>query len=151
VPIGRPISNARLYVLDPLLQLAPIGAPGQLYISGPCLAAGYLHRPDLTAGVFLPNPFAEAPGSNTSCMYSTGDLVRWLPGEASGALEFLGRVDHQVKLRGFRIELQVGCDDEGYRRGEAGVGCTSSAVHPESITNLTARTLKIRGGLRPLG
>jgi non-ribosomal peptide synthetase component F len=107
VPIGRPISNARLYVLDALLQPAPVGVPGQLFISGPGLAGGYLGRPDLTAAAFPANPFAEGPGTGTSRMYRTGDLVRWLPGCPGGTLEFLGRIDHQVKLRGFRIELQV--------------------------------------------
>lgn len=107
IPIGRGIHNSRLYVLDPCMQPVPIGVPGQLFISGVQVAAGYLNREDLTAEVFVPNPFAEGPGTHTDRMYRTGDLVRWLPGWQGACIEFLGRVDHQVKLRGFRIELQV--------------------------------------------
>lgn len=94
-------------MLDARLQPVPIGVPGQLFISGVQVAAGYLNRPDQTASTFVPNPFCEGPGSHTDKMYRTGDLVRWVPGQRA-CLQFLGRVDHQVKLRGFRIELQVG-------------------------------------------
>ncbi|KAG0005184.1 hypothetical protein BGZ80_005496, partial [Entomortierella chlamydospora] len=99
VPIGRPIANKRVYVLDADKNPVPLGAVGELYIGGVGLARGYLNRPDLTAKAFLPDPFMEESGGR---MYKTGDLVRYLP---DGNLMFLGRNDHQIKIRGFRIEL----------------------------------------------
>ncbi|MGI0483800.1 amino acid adenylation domain-containing protein [Pantanalinema rosaneae CENA516] len=102
-PIGQPISNTQAYVLDGEKQRLPIGVPGELYLGGAGLARGYLHRPELTAERFIPNPFQPADSSLAAdYLYKTGDLVRYTP---DGNLEFLGRIDHQVKIRGFRIEL----------------------------------------------
>jgi amino acid adenylation domain-containing protein/FkbH-like protein len=98
--IGRPLTNERIYLLDQNRQLVPIGVPGELYIGGDGLGREYLHRPELTAEKFVPDPFA-APGSGQR-LYRTGDLARY---RADGNIEFLGRIDFQVKIRGFRIEL----------------------------------------------
>ncbi len=99
VPIGKPFSNAQVYVLDANFQPVPIGIPGELYLGGPGVARGYSGQPALTAERFIPNPFSPIPGGR---LYRTGDRARWLP---AGNLEFLGRSDTQVKVRGYRIEL----------------------------------------------
>ncbi len=99
VPIGRPIANTQIYILDKHLQPVPIGIPGELHIGGAGLARGYLNRKELTSEKFIPNPFSHEAGSR---LYKTGDLASYLP---DGNIEYIGRIDNQVKIRGFRIEL----------------------------------------------
>ena len=122
VPIGRPLANTRVYVLDDRLEPVPQGVSGELYIAGAGVALGYWKRPELTAERFLPDPFTNTAGAT---MYKTGDLGRWLP---DGRLEYLGRRDAQVKLRGFRIEP-----------GEVE---TALATHP----NVRAAAVTVSGG-----
>ena len=98
VPIGRGIANTDIYVLDPGQQIVPVAVKGELYVGGDGLARGYLNRPELTAEKFVPHPFSTIPGER---LYQTGDIVRW---NVVGEVEYVGRIDHQVKSRGFRIE-----------------------------------------------
>ena len=99
IPIGRPMSNARIYILDKHLEPVPIGVAGELHIGGKAPGRGYLKRPDLTADKFIPDAFSETGGER---LYKTGDLARY---RSDGAIEFLGRLDHQVKISGMRMEL----------------------------------------------
>ncbi|MFO7586810.1 MAG: amino acid adenylation domain-containing protein [Gemmatimonadota bacterium] len=136
--IGRPLANVRAYVLDAHLEPVPIGVPGEIYIGGPGVARGYLNRPELDRERFLPDPFDRPNGR----MYHTGDRARWL---ASGHLEYLGRLDDQVKVRGFRVELG---EIEAVLGAARGVRACAAAVRDdaEGSSRLAAYVVLDRGG-----
>ncbi|MCE7987529.1 MAG: amino acid adenylation domain-containing protein [Caldilinea sp. CFX5] len=140
VPIGRPIANVQVYVLDDNQQPTPIGAPGELYIGGVALARGYLHRPQLTAASFLPNPFATVPGAR---LYKTGDLVRYTP---DGVLNFLGRRDQQVKVHGQRVELG---EVEAALRKHPAVKEVVAAIRREQDTQTVVAYVLLNTGQQP--
>jgi amino acid adenylation domain-containing protein len=113
LPIGRPVANAAVFVLDGYLRPVPVGVPGEVYIGGAGIARGYVNRPELTAERFVPDPFSSVPGAR---LYRTGDLAHWRPDDT---VEFLGRIDSQVKIRGYRVD----CGEvEACLLGDPGVG-----------------------------
>lgn len=122
-PIGRPYPNTSAYVLDARLRPVPVGIPGELHIGGPGVARGYLNRNDLTAEKFIANPFSNDPASR---LYKTGDLVRY---QANGNIEFLGRSDNQIKIRGFRVELEE--IERAIRSHEAVENCVVIATNDD--------------------
>ncbi len=123
VSIGRPIANTQIYLLDPQLRPVPIGIAGELHIGGEGLARGYLNRPDLTAERFIPDPFGTTPGAR---LYKTGDAARYLP---DGQIEYINRLDRQIKLRGFRIELG---EIESVLRQHTGVKACAVVIREET-------------------
>ena len=141
IPLGAPIANTQVYILDEWMRPVCAGAPGELCIGGCGLARGYLNRPELTAERFVPNPFSEEPGAR---LYRTGDLVRFMP---DGRVEFLGRLDYQVKIRGHRIELG---EVEAALAGQAGVRAAVVLARAEagsgSGQRLVAYVVKDEGG-----
>lgn len=143
VPIGRPIANMRIFLLDEHRQLTPPGGVGEIYIGGAGVALGYFNRPELTASRFIDDPFAAEPGER---LYRTGDLARWLP---DGNLLYLGRRDNQVKLRGHRIELEeveaqlVAC--EGVSQAATGIRQVNGRPHLVAYVALAKGTTALDG------
>ena len=131
VPIGKPLANLNLYILDSQMQLVPIGVPGEICVSGYGVGIGYWKNEEKTQLSFVPNPFPATakplPGTNQDLIYKTGDLGRWLP---DGTIEFLGRIDNQVKIRGFRIELG---EIEALLSQDSGVRETVVVVQEDSL------------------
>jgi acyl-coenzyme A synthetase/AMP-(fatty) acid ligase/acyl carrier protein len=125
IPLGSPVQNLHIYVLDKNKQLCPVGVPGEICVAGIGVARGYLNRPDLTATQFITEPFLATRGR----MYKTGDLGRWLP---DGNIEYLGRVDEQVKIRGYRIELG---EIENVLQQYEGVAGAVVIAHTDALLN----------------
>ncbi|MFI5527229.1 amino acid adenylation domain-containing protein [Kitasatospora sp. NPDC051853] len=135
VTIGRPIANTRTHVVDSALRPTPVGVPGELLLGGVQLARGYLARPDLTADRFVPDPFGTEPGGR---LYRTGDLARF---RADGTIEYLGRLDHQVKIRGQRVELG---EIEAVLTEAAGVRSAAVTVHDDQlVAHLTPADVEV--------
>ena len=144
--IGKPLANTQVYILDEIMQLCPVGVHGELYIGGEGVALGYLNKYELNAERFVDNPFSDE--NSSSKIYKTGDLARWLP---NGELEYLGRIDNQVKLRGHRIEL--GEIENVFRKKEnildVAVDVTTDATGEKELTAyLVAQTNENTGSLR---
>ncbi|MBV8291535.1 MAG: amino acid adenylation domain-containing protein, partial [Mycobacterium sp.] len=147
IPIGRPIANARIHLLDVHLQPVPAGVPGELFVGGVAVGRGYLNRPDATAASFIEDPFTDEPGQ---LLYRTGDLARYLP---DGNIEYLGRLDHQVQMRGVRIEpgeveaaldKHPGIRENAVVAGDDGRGNTRLVAHIVAASQPAPTTAELR-------
>ena len=132
LPIGRPIANTQIYLLDPDLNPVPVGAEGELHIGGDGVARGYLNRPEMTAEKFIADPFSRHAGAR---LYKTGDLARYLP---NGDIEFIGRSDFQVKIRGFqsRVGRNRSCACHSSRNSGLRRGRESGCLRGQAIAGL---------------